>query len=146
MPFLRTLVGLVTIAAALAGAGLNVDSAPLVTHEWGTFTSVAREDGTAVEWAPLLGSGDLPCFVVRPGGVYKSVARGLVRMETPVLYFYSQQPQTVSVHVDFPQGLVTEWYPSAGPAWSALSKLEWPKVQLLPGKDLAYPMTKGESR
>jgi hypothetical protein len=32
-------------------------------HEWGTFTSVAAEDGTAVEWVPQQGPRDLPCFV-----------------------------------------------------------------------------------
>jgi hypothetical protein len=34
-------------------------------------------------------------------------------METPVLYFYSSQPTTLSVRVDFPQGWITEWYPEA---------------------------------
>jgi hypothetical protein len=34
-------------------------------------------------------------------------------METPVLYFYSPQETTVSVHVAFSQGLITEWYPHA---------------------------------
>ena len=28
-------------------------SGPLVVHEWGTFTSVAGQDGRAVEWLPL---------------------------------------------------------------------------------------------
>ena len=31
-------------------------------HEWGTFTSVAAEDGTAVDWVPQQGPRDLPCF------------------------------------------------------------------------------------
>ena len=35
----------------------------LVVHEWGTFTSVAGPDGEAVEWLPLAGPPDLPCFV-----------------------------------------------------------------------------------
>ena len=34
-------------------------------------------------------------------------------METPVIYFYSKEPQTVDVRVDFPQGIITEWYPQA---------------------------------
>jgi hypothetical protein len=34
-------------------------------------------------------------------------------METPVLYFYSPQDTTVSVHVSFAKGLITEWYPHA---------------------------------
>ena len=36
-----------------------------------------------------------------------------VRMETPVIYFYAEQETTVSVDVQFRQGLITEWYPSA---------------------------------
>jgi hypothetical protein len=140
---------LATAAVALTGADLNIGPAPLVTHEWGTFTWVAQEDGAAVEWAPLLGAGDLPCFVIRAGGAYKSIARGLVRMETPVLYFYSQRPETVSIHVDFPQGLITEWYPNSPSRikqGNMPNAMEWEAVQLTPGKDLAYPTTKGESR
>jgi hypothetical protein len=149
MPFLKALIGMAAAAASLAGADLSIGATPLVAHEWGTFTSVTQEDGTAVEWAPLLGPGDLPCFVIRPGAVYKSVARGLVRMETPVLYFYSQRAQTISVHVDFPQGLITEWYPNSPSRISQANipnAMEWKQVQLAPGQDLAYPMTKGESR
>ena len=32
--------------------------AGLVAHEWGTFTSVAGEDGRAVQWLPLEGPVD----------------------------------------------------------------------------------------
>jgi len=39
------------------------DPGPLIVHEWGTFTSIAGADGTAVEWLPLAGPADLPCFV-----------------------------------------------------------------------------------
>ena len=35
----------------------------LAVHEWGTFTTVAGEDGRAIEWLPLSGPTDLPCFV-----------------------------------------------------------------------------------
>lgn len=34
------------------------------------------------------------------------------KMETPVLYFYSDQPQHVSVNVKFPTGVVTETFPA----------------------------------
>jgi hypothetical protein len=43
----------------------------------------------------------------------------LQRMETPVIYFYAQEKQSVDVSVDFPQGMITEWYPQTaqiGPA------------------------------
>jgi len=152
MPLLRTLIILAAAVAFLVGAELKTGNAPFVTHEWGTFTSVAREDGTAVEWAPLLGPSDLPCFVSRDRQIRKVALRGLVRMETPVLYFYARQPATLSIHVDFPQGLITEWYPNPLPAApqrqtvrNSTSSIEWKQVRVIPGTDLSYPVTKGAS-
>jgi len=86
----------------------------LTAHEWGTFTSIAGSDGQAVEWSPLIGSTDLPSFVehFRNAG-FKRGLRGTVRMETPVLYFYAPNEQTVSVKVSFAKGVITEWYPHA---------------------------------
>ena len=57
----------------------------LVVHEWGTFTSIAGEDGLPVEWLPLTGQSDLPCFVERSSFTVKGSIAGTVRMETPVL-------------------------------------------------------------
>jgi hypothetical protein len=86
----------------------------LTAHEWGTFTSIAGKDGHAAEWLPLTGSTDLPAFVEHfQGANFKLGLRGTVRMETPVLYFYTNHPTTLSVHVSFSQGLITEWYPHA---------------------------------
>jgi hypothetical protein len=144
MHVFRAAMALAATFVPLVAADLHPGGAPLVAHEWGTFTSVANENGSAIEWAPLLGPPDLPCFVNRWGGVYKSIARGLVRMETPVLYFYTQQPQRVSVHVDFPRGSITEWYPDAIQT-QAPNHIAWKDVQLVPGKDLAYPLTEGAS-
>jgi hypothetical protein len=33
------------------------------------------------------------------------------KMETPVIYFYSQKPRHVKVDVDFPGGIITQYYP-----------------------------------
>jgi len=86
----------------------------LVAHEWGTFTSVAGDDGQAVRWQPLSGSNDLPGFVEHfRNASFKVGLAGTVRMETPVLYFYSTHRTNVSVHVAFSKGLITEWYPHA---------------------------------
>jgi hypothetical protein len=113
------------VAASDAGA----------VHEWGTFTSVAGENGQSLDWLPLSGPSDLPCFVERLGqGNFKS-AYGLVRMETPVLYFYPLKPMAVAVRVDFPNGRVTEWYPWASgvqPLSSARGWIEWKNVQVSP--------------
>src|SRR2546429_7762551 len=77
-----------------------------------------------LDWRPLE-SSRLPNFVYNwqhpglnrhPGGMLtltKNVLVTLQRMETPVIYFYTDEPQTVDVAVDFPQGKITEWYPQA---------------------------------
>lgn len=44
------------------------------------------------------------------------------KMETPVLYFYSDQPVDVDVNVKFPDGLITETYP--GPVLSSPSRAD----------------------
>jgi hypothetical protein len=91
----------------------------LTVHEWGTFTAVAGKDGRAVEWLPLgppryPPSTDLPNFVEHINGVnFKLGLRGTIRMETPVLYFYSPSDLIVSAKVSFAKGLITEWYPHA---------------------------------
>ena len=86
----------------------------LTAHEWGTFTSIAGKDGSAVQWSPLTGSTDLPGFVehFRNAG-FKRGLRGTVRMETPVIYLYDSREETVSVKVAFSKGVITEWYPRA---------------------------------
>jgi hypothetical protein len=131
-----------TLAAPLFAAELGTQP-ELVAHEWGTFTSVAGPDGAPVKWASFLGPADLPCFVVRSNGEPKALLSGLVRMETPVLYFYSTRPQTVSVGVKFPGGNITEWYPDATEAGGSIL---WDSVQLIPGAKSAFPAGKGESR
>jgi hypothetical protein len=99
------------LSATFGAQNLTSD---LTAHEWGTFTSIAGRDGLAVKWSPLSGSTDLPGFVQHfHSGDYKVGLRGTVRMETPVLYFYSPQEATVSVKVKFSKGVITEWYPSA---------------------------------
>jgi hypothetical protein len=86
----------------------------LTAHEWGTFTSIAGKDGQAAYWLPLTGSTDLPAFVEHfQTPDFKGGLRGTVRMETPVLYFYTNRATTVSVRVSISQGLITEWYPHA---------------------------------
>ena len=95
--------------------GQTPSSDPALTaHEWGTFTSIAGKDGRAATWLPLTGSTDLPAFVEHfKTPDFKGGLRGTVRMETPVLYFYTNHATTLSVHVSFSQGLITEWYPHA---------------------------------
>src|SRR5215475_2956547 len=74
-----------------------------VAHEWGTFTYVSTADGRPQMWNPLSGPSELPSFVYRSSQAnqcFKGTLT-LVRMETPVLYFYSGQKMSASVKVDF---------------------------------------------
>jgi hypothetical protein len=92
----------------------GLTNSSLTAHEWGTFTSIAGRSGQAVQWLPQNGSGDLPRFVHHfRTAEFKVGLRGTIRMETPVLYFYSPAETTVSVKVGFSQGVITEWYPQA---------------------------------
>jgi hypothetical protein len=110
--------------AAVAFVGGTRESG-LVVHEWGTFTSLQGSDGVPLKWNPFE-SSRLPRFVYdwnrsglrrMPSGLLtlgtKQVVVTLQRMETPVIYFYSDKEQTVDMSVRFPQGGITEWYPQA---------------------------------
>lgn len=121
----------VLIAVTIFGSGTQKNG--LIVHEWGTFTTVSRDDGTAYHWNPLLGPSELPAFVhgapnTREGFCPKC-ERTLARMETPVLYFYTDREMKVSVKVDFPSGKITEWFPEAH---STNPGINWGNVTLLP--------------
>lgn len=123
----------------------------LIVHEWGTFTSYSGSDGGRLEFRPLF-DDDLPGFVqdrstASGSGLFSKLNyRALVRMETPVTYFYTEQPRDVRVKVNFPQGLLTEFYPpvaSISPAYNQStetkaknSSLDWGTVHLIPESQL----------
>ncbi len=132
----------------------------LVVHEWGTFTSFSGSNGVQLDFRPLI-EDDLPEFVydrLLQSGTptfSKSRIRARVRMETPVTYFYTDRERTVRASVEFPQGLLTEFYPpvvSMLPAPDKLmdeaktpgnSKLDWGEIDLIPAHVLA-PTVKDE--
>ncbi|HEX5070893.1 MAG TPA: hypothetical protein VFV78_11825 [Vicinamibacterales bacterium] len=177
----RVLMVVVALVASLSGtaAALRAAQVPaqnVIVHEWGTFTTIAGEDGQAMNWVPLGGPTDLPCFVEHyknrlfkvilapdaeaPVPMEYETARsslvGKVRMETPVLYFYSSKEAAVSVRVRFPQGLLTEWYPTATATQpnvlpkvlddpSVVGGLDWPYVAITPDRTPSLPMGTGPS-
>ena len=120
----------------------------LIAHEWGTFTSFSGSNGVPVGFhaeqyrpAPLRllpGQSSL-----ESGPLHQN---GLVSMETPVLYFYTDREMKVSVKVDFPRGWITEWYPfaAAAPNYgneeppSGGQSIRW-DARLLPGEPLKFP-------
>jgi hypothetical protein len=157
-------IAVLGLLAAALGAGLfafchsvgvnagSVDS-ELTAHEWGTFTSIAGPDGRAAQWIPQDGSTDLPEFVEHlRGASLKPGLRGTIRMETPVLYFYSSRETTVSVRVAFSKGLITEWYPHVSEATPTgnlqnvslaegrtQGNISWNSVRLQPGAADDFP-------
>ena len=130
----------------------------LIVHEWGTFTGFAGSDGVHLPFGIDVGS-ELPPFVLnrreqaerqnvkfnpwgdftKGGGVF-----ALQRMETPVVYFYTGRPRDVSVAVDFPHGLLTEFYPPVrgmAPAFGDAPG-EYPHVERPPLPPGASPATR----
>ena len=165
---LVVVASLLLVTSGVAGR----QSPPIVVHEWGTFTSVAGEDGAAVEWLPLGGPQDLPCFVYpfennrdikyfgnqEPPLTYDAARfamRGTVRMETPVIYFYAPERTSASVRVDFPQGLMTEWYPKAVVSQRlattyalrspTASVLRWNGIEIQPQSQASFPAEQAAS-
>ncbi len=139
------LFSIVTLAFGFA-LRTTIDAPRFEIHEWGTFTSVAGENGSAITWQPFGGPTDLPCFVDRVRNV-KGALRGTVRMETPVLYFYSSREAIANVKVRFTRGVITEWYPRAAPALNNLfnNTIEWREVRVSPASAPDFPVEPGRS-
>lgn len=109
------------------------ETASLVVHEWGTFTSLQDEAGHAIggintddEPIPdfvhtlqhnlLLWPTDLPPSFIQKG--YPELHPDVtLRLETPVMYFYPAEGSTAPVELDvkasFKGGWLTEYYPGA---------------------------------
>ena len=135
MSLLQTAVTFLWVVPLFAAEG--VPGSAVTVHEWGTFTSVAGLDGRALSFQALAGPADLPCFVFRWNGRnIKAVIPSTVRMETPVLYFYAPRNTTLSVHVGFPQGFITEWYPQGH---VQLQSADWGPIEVSPGESLTFP-------
>jgi hypothetical protein len=146
---------MIVLAAAMASLAMATHAqSDFVAHEWGTFTSVQGGDGELLPWYPLKTS-ELPPFV-HVGLIPKSGPHGpvaLQRMETPVIYFYAANNLNVDVGVDFPKGIITEWYPqmsSAVPlaqnhaAWKNLKLVASPNAN--PELEAQLPQSKSGTR
>jgi hypothetical protein len=117
-----------------------------VAHEWGTFTSVSTADGKVQLWNPLVGPSELPSFVYRSPGIrcFKGPRAdlALVRMETPVIYFYADRDVRASVKVDFPRGCFSEWYPLARITGQTIN---WNGFVAQPGAKERFPADQSRS-
>ena len=140
------------------------DDGKFLVHEWGTFTTFSGSDGLFIDFRPLdVKHADLPDYVFDRGSfsnglgklISKNRLRGRVRMETPVTYFYTDRFRTVDVRVDFPAGLLTEFYPPARQLLPPIdednifgkgelignSSLHWGNVDLIPTAELVPNLT-----
>lgn len=92
----------------------------LTVHEWGTFTTLTTSSGVSLSGL-YQDATRLPAFVHGlPFFNYDSIKgwptpeklRGVtVKMETPVLYFYSDLERDMDVEVGFKGGTISQWYP-----------------------------------
>ena len=103
-------------ATALSDAAVTPDFA---VQEWGTYTSVVASDGHTLPGVHHVDEA-LPAWVHRrnlngaPGYFMDSLPEEpRQQLETPVLYFWSKEKRDVEVTVNFPDGLIGEWYPEA---------------------------------
>ena len=112
---------------------MGLTTAPAQTyavHEWGTFTTVSGSDGALLPGLQREEEG-LPSFVeslegmenlgaVSGGAQHDLSTKGYIRplknvtvkMETPVIYFYTDHEFQAHVEVDFHGGSISQWYPS----------------------------------
>lgn len=104
------------VSPAAAAAATSSD---LVVHEWGTFLGMNGSDGTALE-GMYHEEHALPAFVHARGRDQLRIPFVFLKGETPVIYFYTQKPQSVQIGVGFPKGIWTQWYPQARRVMPAL--------------------------
>lgn len=70
------------------------------------------------------------------------------KMETPVIYFYSKKDVDVNVRVDFPKGVISQWFPkvsSVNPSIEAKNGYGVWDVKILKEKTAILPETSGNS-
>jgi hypothetical protein len=117
------------LAALECGAATAAEPSSLVVHEWGTFSTFSGSNGVNLKFYPY--DRDLPEFVhgYMPRNSKSGPKGGTLSLETPVLYFYSENELTASVRVDFPKGILTEWYPHAV---RTDHQLVWDKIKVRP--------------
>lgn len=128
----------------MALSGLTLWAEDYTAHEWGTFTSVSASNGELMDGL-YLEEESLPAFVhefslsdfrtlkMRAGQSSRGEIAGVnIKMETPVIYFYSKEGLKVKVDVGFDGGIINQWYPQA--------RNKKRRRQLILGKDFTLNM------
>ena len=133
MKYFASILGLVLLTCIAQAQTLTV-------HEWGTFTSLHGSKGGTLSGL-YFEEEQLPSFVYHFPGFspdpaiatngYVNCKDVTIKMETPVLYFYSKVERPVQVHIDFPMGAISQWYPnrSGGEAMPTGSTVDFDKPE-----------------
>jgi hypothetical protein len=143
---------LISLALGVLGASPSSGDTPCcsflddpgyVLHEWGTFTTLAGSDGVLLEGLTY-DDHQLPSFVHQRSTSPAGFDGVRCKMETPVIYFYSDRERELSLKVGFQQGILTQWYPEVrelhppvGPEALVLrgGVLDWGRITVLaPGR------------
>ena len=142
--------GTFTAVAGSDGASLDwrplagADDLPSFVYQIGGAARGLRNGGSPCGCGTCAPEGDGPecreCF--HRNCACKKCIVATVRMETPVLYFYSPKEITARVRVDFPRGRITEWYPKARGVGTGI---DWGTITVLPGHEAAFPTEPSES-
>lgn len=134
-------------AAELSSAASTHINGTFTVHEWGTFTTVSGSDGSLLSGLEVE-EERLPNFVHSHNGFApadkgwsRPVRNVTVKMETPVIYFYSDRERAVHVDVRFDGGSISQWYPGRS-GGEMLPPLPWSHptietVRALPPVDFA---------
>ena len=121
---LRFLIAATLVCSAI---GLLAASDPpgngMVVHEWGTFLAMNGSDGVTLD-GMYHEEHALPAFVHARSKDQLRLRQSNMKGETPVIYFYTQRPASVYVHVGFPNGLWTQWYPQASMVGPGLAQAD----------------------
>jgi hypothetical protein len=163
----------VTLLGTLALAQPTL--AAFEAHEWGTFTSLVGSNGISQN-GMYHEDEQLPAFVHGFGVTQRDIPppfnpprrpchnKGCFgddffnqnvitqKMETPVIYFYSDQLRSVDVNVRFPEGVVTETFPApvstsptSGSIRDAANGNTTFHVDVLPTKNDPVPFVAGDN-
>ena len=126
---------LASVLTAAAGPGGGGPSGGYTLHEWGTFTTLSTSEGKLLPGVQRE-EEPLPEFIFTHDGMehpdwmravkgwMRPLANVTVRMETPVIYFYTKGAFEAHVEVGWKGGSISQWYPdrSGGETPPAIKK------------------------
>jgi hypothetical protein len=139
--------------STIGSLGASDPPGGLVVHEWGTFLAMNGSDGVTLD-GMYHEEHALPSFVHARSRDQLKLRQSNVKGETPVIYFYTPRPAKVYVHVGFPGGLWTQWYPQASMVGPGLAqagtrlrngRIDWNLDVVPPAQAVPLPATNADA-